>query len=100
MGLLGARGLVRVGIELKGMAIIGGIAPDDWPPAPNQIAAQFGLPAAVIKLHLNDVFYLSQAQKALILSLTQRIADILAHIATERAILIGKLESIIQRNKL
>lgn len=47
------------------------------------------LPAEVIASRLNDVFYLDQAQQTLVLSLDQRIADILAHIATERTILIG-----------
>ncbi len=38
MGLLCARGLIRAGAELKGMVVVGGIAPDNWPPDPEQIA--------------------------------------------------------------
>ena len=38
MGLMCARGLIRVGAELKGMVVIGGIAPDNWPPDAEQIA--------------------------------------------------------------
>lgn len=94
MGLLGARGLVRIGTELKGMVIIGGIAPADWPPSPDRIAARFDLPVETIAPHLNDVFYLDPAQQTLVLSQVQRIADILAHIVTERAALIGKLTTI------
>ena len=33
LGLLCARGLIRVGKELEGMVFIGGIAPYDWPPS-------------------------------------------------------------------
>ena len=40
MGLLCARGLIRVGSELKGMVVIGGIAPDNWPPAAEQADAE------------------------------------------------------------
>ena len=96
IGLLGARGLVRIGSELKGMVIIGGIAPVDWPPHPDRIATRFDLPTEVIAPHLNDVFYLGPAQQTLVLSQVQRIADILAHIVAERTVLISKLTTIAQ----
>lgn len=97
LGLLGSRGLVRIGAELKGMAIFGGVAPDDWPPAPEQVAdtaAVFGLPLEALTPHLHEVFYLDQAQQTLVLSMVQRIADILAHLATEQGTMAGKLELI------
>jgi len=97
LGLLGARGLIRVGAELKGMVIVGGIAPDDWPPNPDQVAdtaVAFGLPPDALTPHLNEVFYLVQAQQDLVLSLVQRIADTLAHAAVERVTLMEKLDSI------
>lgn len=97
LGLLGARGLIRIGVELKGMVIAGGIAPDGWPPPPDQvaaIAAVFDLPPEALTPHLHEVFHLSQARQTLVLSLLQRIADILAHSATERASLMEKLASI------
>ena len=97
LGLLGARGLVRVGTELKGIVIVGGIAPTDWPPEPAQVAATataFGLPSEALTPHLHEVFYLDEAQKDLVLSLVQRIADVLAHTATERLALIEKFNSI------
>lgn len=96
-GLLGARGLIRVGTELKGMVIIGGIAPDNWPPTQAQVdsmATIFGVPVETLNPHLDEVFYLNDSQKALALSLVQKIANILAHIITERTTFIGKLESI------
>lgn len=97
LGLLGARGLVRVGTELKGMVIGGGIAPADWPPESAQVAATaaaFGLPPEALTPHLHEVFYLDEAQQDLVLSLVQRIADVLAYTATERLALMEKLNSI------
>lgn len=97
LGLLGTRGLIRIGVELKGMVIVGGIAPDDWPPPPDQVAAtaaMFGLPAEALTPHLREVYFLDQPQQNLVLSLVQRIADILTQLATERTASMGKLESI------
>ena len=97
LGLLGARGLIRVRTELKGMVIAGGIAPGDWPPDPAEVtetAAFFGLPPKALLSHIHEVFYLDEAQKALVLSLIQRIADILAHAAADRLALTEKLDSI------
>ncbi|MFQ5577122.1 MAG: PocR ligand-binding domain-containing protein [Anaerolineae bacterium] len=99
LGLLGTRGLVRVGTELKGMVVIGGIAPDDWPPSENQVAgmaAEFGVPPESFTPHITEVFYLSEDRKLLILTIVQRIANIIAHIVTERTSLIGKLDAIAQ----
>jgi excisionase family DNA binding protein len=86
LGLLGTRGLVRIGTSLNGMVIAGGIAPDDWPPSPDQVAttaAIFGLPPDALTPHLYEVYYLDHAQQSLALSLVQRIADILAQLAAE-----------------
>lgn len=97
LGLLGIRGLIRVGRELKGMVIMGGIAPADWPPTPEQVAvtaAEFGLPAEALIPHLHEVFDLDQAQRERVLALGQRIADSFAQIAQERGILIEKLKAI------
>lgn len=99
LGLLGTRGLIRVGPALKGMVIAGGIAPDDWPPDPAEVAETatfFGLPSEALAPHIHEVFYLNEAQKDLVLSLVQRIADILAHIAADRLALMEKLDSIVR----
>ena len=97
LGLLCARGLIRVGTELKGMVIVGGIAPDDWPPTPEElqvIAAEFGVSPETLEPHLDEVFYLSNRERAEILPFVQRIANIIAHIATERNTFVGKLNAI------
>ena len=39
LGFLCARSFIRSGAHLVGMVIVGGVAPDDWPPADEVIAA-------------------------------------------------------------
>ena len=99
LGLLCARAFIRVGTELKGMVVVGGIAPQQWPPSPEQvqqIAAEFGLRPAVIAPHLDEVFYLDEAERAQVLPFAQRIANIVAHIVTERNGFMNKLNAIQQ----
>jgi excisionase family DNA binding protein len=101
LGLLCGRALVRVGLELKGMVIVGGIAPDNWPPPPNEvqaIAAEFGLSPEALTPHLNEVFYLGVAERARALLFIQRIADVMAHIVNERNTLMEKLTTIAKRS--
>ncbi len=97
LGLLCARGLIRVGAELKGMVVMGCIAPDTWPPPAEEIeamAAEFDIEPDTIAAHIHEAFYLDKAERTRVLSFVQRIADIVAHIVTERYTLMGKLESI------
>jgi len=95
--LLCARGLIRVGSELKGMVVIGGIAPPNWPPTPEQVqtmATEFGVDPEILTTCLSDVFYLDETEQTRVLTFVQRIANIVAHIARERNTLIGNLETI------
>ncbi len=97
LGLLCARGLIRVGAELKGMVVMGCVAPDDWPPSPDKItamAAELGMKPDTLKTHIDEAFLLDKAEQARVLGFVQRIANIVAHVATERNTLMGKLESI------
>jgi excisionase family DNA binding protein len=99
LGLLCARGMIRVGTELKGMVFVGGIAPGNWPPTPDQmkeIAAASGVRPEILTSHLTEVFYLDKAEQARILSFVQRIANIIAHIVNERNSLMSKLDAIAQ----
>jgi hypothetical protein len=93
LGLLCARGLIRVGAELKGMAVIAGVAPKQWPPAPDHveaIAADFGVAPELLLKHLDEVFYLDEMEQAAALPFAQKIADIIAHIAAERSRRLGQ----------
>lgn len=97
LGLLCARGLVRVGPEIKAMLVVGGIAPEPWPPGEAElqdIAADLELPLELLRGHVEEVHHLSKAEQEAILPYVQRIADIFAHIANERAELISRLQRI------
>ncbi|MCX6028234.1 MAG: PocR ligand-binding domain-containing protein [Chloroflexi bacterium] len=97
MGLLCARGLIRVGSELKGMAVIGGIAPEVWPPSAEQMAClaeTFDLNAADVAANADAVYRLDRAAQEKALRSVQRVADIFSHIAEERNELCGRLQAI------
>ena len=97
MGLLCARGLIRVGSELKGMVVIGGIAPEAWPPSADQIAClaeAFGLSPADVEANADAVYRLDKAAQEKALRFVQRIADIFSHIAEDRNVLSGRLQAI------
>lgn len=97
LGLLCARGLIRVGNELKGMVFVGGVAPETWPPAPEEIRAiadHFGLEAASVEAHINEVHRLDRPARDRALGFVQRIADVVSHIVEDRNALYGRLQAI------
>jgi excisionase family DNA binding protein len=97
MGLLCARGLIRVGNELKGMVFFGGIAPEEWPPTEAQVAAiasHFGLSPEVVAANVQAVYRLDKAGRDRVLSYAQRIADIFSHVLEDRKMLYGRLQAI------
>lgn len=103
LGLLCARGFIRVGTELKGMVVVGGITPDTWPPTTDeveQIAAALQVPVSQIETHLDEVFHLDESDRARALKLGQRLANIVSHIVQERDHLLGRLEAIADLTKL
>ncbi len=97
VGLLCARGLIRSRSELKGMVILGGIAPEGWPPGSQQltaIAASLCVEPAVLEANLGAVHRLDKAQCEKALRYVQRIADIVSHMAEDRSSIYGKLQAI------
>lgn len=87
LGLLCARGLIRTGNLLKGMVFVGGIAPDQWPPAREQvkaIATQFKLAPQALAPHIDEVYRLDRRQRERVLSFVQRIADIFSLLLEDR----------------
>jgi excisionase family DNA binding protein len=103
LGLLCARGLVRVGSEIKAMLVVGGIAPQQWPPSDQQldrIAADLELAPDLVREHIDQVHRLDSHGQAHVLPFVQRIADILAHIAQERLDLAGRLQRIAEISRL
>ncbi len=97
LGLLCARGLIRAGNEIKAMLVVGGIAPQNWPPNDEQIrriGADLELPLDLLRQHINEVHRLDPQEQARVLPFVQRIADIFSHIAQERLELAGRLQRI------
>lgn len=87
LGLLCARACIRVGRTLQGMVFIGGVAPDDWPPAGEhmeRLAETLGLAPNMLAPYITDVHYLDGRQRQRVLAQVQRIADIVSHIIDER----------------
>jgi excisionase family DNA binding protein len=96
-GLLCARALVRAGNELPAMVIAFGVTPQDWPPPPDVaagLAASLAVPLDDLCAVLDSVFTLTPAEQKKVLVTIQRIADILAHIGSERQALLGRLANI------
>jgi excisionase family DNA binding protein len=97
LGLLCARGMIRVGTELKGMVVAGCVRPDQWPPSSvelQKMADEFGVSAELFEDHLEGVHTLDESQKRQVLTFVQRIANIVAHIVDERRHLTSRLNAI------
>jgi excisionase family DNA binding protein len=97
LALLCARGLIRVGQELKGMVVAGGVAPEGWPPDVGQIAAMsrdFGLDPAYLQANLDAVYRLDKSERDRVLRSIQRIADIFSHVAEDRHAIASRLQTI------
>ena len=98
-GLLCARALVRIGNSLKGMVVVFGVAPPDWPPsveAVQGLARTLQIEPARLGPAMEAVYTLGPAEQKKVLVTIQRIADILAHIGSERTALLGRLANIAQ----
>ena len=103
LGLLCARGLIRVGSELKAMLVVGGIAPAEWPPSnerKQRIASDLGLPRDLIDAHVDEVHHLSQEEQERVLTFVQRMADIVSHIIGERNQFHVKLQNIAELTRM
>jgi excisionase family DNA binding protein len=96
LGLLCARAMIRVRTELSGMVFVGGIAPQQWPPPPEQIryiAESFGVPVEIVTAHISEVYNLKADEKERVLSFVQRIANIVAYAIDERNRLLANEQS-------
>lgn len=103
LGLLCARGLIRLGSEIKAMLVVGGIAPQHWPPDAQQIermTADLELAPDLLRQHIDQVHRVDPHEQARVLPFVQRIADIFAHIAQERLELAGRLQRIAEISRI
>jgi hypothetical protein len=79
------------------MVVIGGIAPEAWPPPPEQLAClgeMFGLSTREVAANADAVYRLDKAAQEKALRSVQRIADIFSHIAQDRSAICGRLQAI------
>jgi excisionase family DNA binding protein len=97
LGLLHTRGLVRVGSEIKAMVVAAGIAPEQWPPDEcdvARLAELLDVDEKELRRQIGDVHRLDAAGQQNMLVHVQRVADIVAHIISERNLLFARLQHI------
>lgn len=85
------------------MLVVSGVAPQPWPPSATEIArlAEY-LDASEeeVRRAMAAAFVLNELQKQQVLTYLQRIADIIAHIMTERNLLFSKLRTIAELTQI
>ena len=92
IGLLCTRAFIRMGSELVGMVVFGGIAPQLWPPAPEEIAniaRDLDMEVAEIESRIDEVHAIQEEDDERLLDFVQRVADIVTHILGERVELLA-----------
>ena len=97
LGFECARGFIRVGPEVRGMVIMGGIAPPEWPPAADEVrglADELQVPAHELADHIDEVYYLDRSHQAWVLEYLPRVASLFSRIARERSRLVDRLDTI------
>jgi excisionase family DNA binding protein len=97
LGFLCARSFIRIGSNLAGMVIVGGVAPELWPPSDEDIssvAIETGTTEAVIREHINEVYWIDTAHQDWIVRNLSRVSDLISHLADGHGRLIHKLETI------
>ena len=97
LGFLCARSFIRVGSNLAGMVIVGGVAPEVWPPDDREIAAvanETGTSDHLIRDHMNEVYWIDRAHQDWIIRNLSRVSDLISHLADGHGRLIQKLETI------
>ena len=85
LGFLCTRAFIRVGNELAGMVISGGIAPEVWPPSAAEIEAiaiESRVPVAAVARSIDDVHHLSPADQERLLTGIPILAKHLSRVAT------------------
>ncbi len=97
LGFLCTRTFIRVGNELVGMLIVGGITPKEWPPDEEffaTVAAELGVDPAQLAAHADETYYVDDGRQQWILGLLPRISDLISRLAAARNQLLDKLDAI------
>ncbi len=97
LGFLCARSFIRLGSTLAGMVIVGGVAPEAWPPSSAEIeavAAETGTPVDVILEHINEVYWIDRSHQDWIVRNLSRVSDLISLLADGHGRLVQKLDTI------
>ena len=97
LGFLCARSFIRVGSELVGMLIVGGVTPEVWPPDDatiRRIGGELGVPVDVVADHVEETYYLDENHRRWVISLLPRLSDLISRLAAARSELLSKLDNI------
>jgi excisionase family DNA binding protein len=88
LGFLCARSFVRVGSELVGMIIVGGITPPSWPPSLDrihQVADDLGIPHAELAAHAEETYDLDEEQQTRLVEVLPKLSDLISSLAATRS---------------
>ena len=97
LGFLCARSFIRQGSRLAGMVIVGGVAPEVWPPREAEIVAvshETGVPVETIRAHVSEVYWIDRAHQDWIVRNLSRVSDLISLLADDHGRLAAKLEKI------
>lgn len=97
LGFLCARSFIRTGANLAGMVIVGGVAPEAWPPEDAEIAlvaSETGTPEDTIRHHINEVYWIDSAHQDWIVRNLSQFSDLISHLADDHGRLVQKLDAI------
>ncbi|MCP3993631.1 MAG: helix-turn-helix domain-containing protein [bacterium] len=97
LGFLCARSFIRIGSNLAGMVIVGGVAPEQWPPTDSEISAvatETGTPVETILEHINEVYWIDSAHQDWIVRNLSRVSDLISLLADGHGRLVQRLDTI------
>ena len=97
LGVLCARSFIRTGSTLSGMVIVGGVAPQVWPPSHDElarIADDTATPLATVAGHAMEVYWIDRPHQDWIARNLSQFSDLISRLADDHSQLVNKLESI------
>jgi len=97
LGFLCARSFIRVGAQLTGMVIVGGVTPSVWPPPVDQlglIARELSVDPDLLLDVADQTWNVDLERQEWILSVLPRVADLISQLASARSQLLTKLDAI------
>jgi excisionase family DNA binding protein len=97
LGFLCARSFIRVGSQLVGMVIVGGVTAADGPPSIDdlqRVADELGISVDTLAAVADQTWHLDEQQQDWVLGMLPRVADLISQLASARSQLLHKLDAI------